>query len=418
MTNTPFLLLMPSFNQAHYISEALDSILSQDDPDWELWVVDNSTDGTTEIMARYQDPRIKFHHIPHRMDPGSCLNWMLERSHGRDFSYVHTDNNLRADYVRSFRAALAGDPLSLAYCDMRVIDDGGNRVGVFRRGAFDLPRLLSLSPLGVPFAATTELARKLGGFSCDDAADDVLFCIRAFGLGTWRYLREPLMDYRLHAGSRTEDCGGASKIQQVFLKTFAKAIPELEARGLQPEPEMMRSLREIGDDLRLAAEDHVLRSRDLGIPWWGGDDYLDGIWKAGLVTLPWFKAKDGGPKKLSVLGKLGGRRRNPIVLRRLRKRMRAMNPFVDFRAERYRTMLLSLACLQFGSEGVTLRAGASDAMTLWACRLLSRDLGWTIELSQPAPAWIRWPRAMGPAKAWIDLSGKGEAPAGIPSLVW
>jgi len=38
----PFLLLMPSFNQARYIVAAISSVLAQEDPDWELWIVDNS----------------------------------------------------------------------------------------------------------------------------------------------------------------------------------------------------------------------------------------------------------------------------------------------------------------------------------------------------------------------------------------
>jgi hypothetical protein len=417
-TPMPFLLLMPSFNQAHFIHEAVESILRQDDPDWELWIVDNSTDATPEVMVKYTDPRIRFHHIPQRMDPGSCLNWMLERAQGREFSYVHTDNNLRTDYVRSFRAALSADPLSLAYCDMNIIDGSGQRTGVFRRGAFNLPRLLSLSPLGVPFAATTELAHKVGGFSCDDAADDVLFCIRAYGLGEWTHLPDPLIDYRLHAGSRTEECGGATKVQRVFLRTFAKAIPELEARGLQPREAMVQSLRQVALDLRLATEDRVLGCRDLGVRWWGGEDYLDGVWKAGLLVLPGFTAREGGPRKFSRYRRFEGRWRNPMVLKRLEKRIRSVNQVINFHAENFRTQLLSYACLHLGDEIGTLRAGSSDAMTLWACKLLSRDLGWTIELAQPAPAWIRWPQAGGPAKAWIDLSGRGVVPAGVPSLVW
>ncbi|GAC1516473.1 MAG: hypothetical protein NVS1B4_11610 [Gemmatimonadaceae bacterium] len=412
----PFLLFMPSYNHAHYIRQAVDSILLQDDPDWELWIVDNSTDNTPTVMARYTDPRIKFHHMPQRMDPGSCLNWMLERAEGRDFSYVHTDNNLHAGYVRCFRAALAGDPLSLAYCDMRVID--GRRVGVFRRGSFDLSRVVSLSPLGVPFAATTQLARQLGGFSQDDAADDVLFCTRAYGLGRWTYVREPLVDYRVHASSRTEECGGPSKLEKVFLRTFAGVIPELEARGLDPKKAMVLSLRAMVDDFRMIAEDHALRLKPPGIAWWGGEDYLDGLWKEGLVTLPWFNRGDGGPRKMSIFGTLGGKRYSPRALRRLRRQMRPVNVFIGSRAERFRTMLLGYASLRCGCEGVTLRAGSSDVMTLWACRILSRELGWTIELSRPAPAWIRWREGTGPVTAWIDLSGRGQAPEGIPALVW
>src|SRR5690606_3476394 len=82
----PFLLIMPSYNQSHYIGSAIDSILAQEDPDWELWIVDNSSDDTPAVVQKYQDVRIKFFHIPERMDPGTCLNWALQRAEGRDFS--------------------------------------------------------------------------------------------------------------------------------------------------------------------------------------------------------------------------------------------------------------------------------------------------------------------------------------------
>src|SRR5688572_21276974 len=173
----PFLLLMPSYNQSHYIVDAVRSVLAQDDTDWELWIVDNSTDATPKVMGEFQDPRIRFHHIDSRMDPGSCLNWMLERAVGREFSYIHTDNNLHPSFVRRMRAALQGHEFGLAYCDMRTIDDRGVHRNVYRRGEFDLPRLLSIDTLGVPFASTTALARRVGGFSVKDFADDVVFCV-------------------------------------------------------------------------------------------------------------------------------------------------------------------------------------------------------------------------------------------------
>src|SRR5882757_879432 len=205
----PFLLLMPSFNQARYIVAAISSVLAQEDTDWELWIVDNSTDDTPMVMKQFTDRRIHYHHVPTRMDPGSCLNWMLAHAHGELFSYLHTDNNLYPSYVRHMKVALLGHELGLAYCDMCVIDDQGQRVKLFRRGAFDLPRLLSLDTLGVPFAATTELARRIGGFTVKDFADDVRFCISAYGIAEFIYVREPIIEYRIHTGSRTEDAGGS-----------------------------------------------------------------------------------------------------------------------------------------------------------------------------------------------------------------
>jgi hypothetical protein len=188
---------MPSYDQAHDIGDAVRILLAQDDPDWEPWIVDNSSDPTPQLMGGFPDACIRFHHIPQRMDPGTCLNWMLERAQGEIFSYLHTDNKLQPDYVRTLRAALKERPLGLAYCDMLVIDGGGRRTGVHRRGRFDPPRLLSLDPLGVPFAATMELARRLSGFNVRDVADDVRFCIAAHGPAEFVHVREPIIDYRV-----------------------------------------------------------------------------------------------------------------------------------------------------------------------------------------------------------------------------
>jgi glycosyltransferase involved in cell wall biosynthesis len=53
-------ILMPAFNAASYITEAIDSLLNQTFTDFELWVIDDaSTDNTLSIVKNYKDPRIK-----------------------------------------------------------------------------------------------------------------------------------------------------------------------------------------------------------------------------------------------------------------------------------------------------------------------------------------------------------------------
>ena len=191
----PFALLMPSFNQARFIGEAVDSVLAQEDPDWELWILDNSTDETPQVMASYRDGRIHFVHEPARMDPGTCLNWMLERVQGEHFSYIHTDNRLLPSFVGAHRRALAAHPLALAVCDYWEITEAGQRRKLRRRqDPFPLRRLFSVDTIGVPFAATVELARRLGGFSASDLADDVLFVLRADPLGPRVHLHQPQIE--------------------------------------------------------------------------------------------------------------------------------------------------------------------------------------------------------------------------------
>lgn len=403
MSAPPFLLLMPSYNQSHYIVDAVKSVLAQDDPDWELWIVDNSSDDTPEVMRTFTDPRIRFHHIAQRMDPGTCLNWMLERAQGEAFSYLHTDNNLQPGYVRALRAALADRPLGLAYCDMRVIDGHGRCTGVHRRGPFDLPRLLSLDPLGVPFAATTELARRLGGFSVRDFADDVRFCIAAHGLADFVHVREPIIDYRVHDGSRTAEAGGVDGMREMFLKLFSRVQPQLEARGLQPREELAAEIERRLDDLEWLAEHLWYRMLSRAMPaWWEGRFKIDRLFDAALLRLPGLQPGHHAPPASTMLGlrEPAGGRINPLrsVLAALFLRLRSRP--LRLQAHRATLVLLPWACMELAVEPGTpqvFRIRSLDFRTLWVARELETSLGWQprVDPALAAPAWLQWGRASG-----------------------
>ncbi len=218
-----FSLLMPSYNQARFIGEAVQSVLAQADGDWELIILDNSTDGTPELMAKFTDPRIQFHHQPMRMDVGTCLNWMLERAKGPHFSYIHTDNRLLPCFVGDHKRALSTHPAALAVCDYWEINEAGRRQKLRRRpDPFPLRRLFSTDTIGVPFAGTLELARQVGGFSTDDLADDVMFVLMADAFGPRVHLHKPQMEYRVHGGSRFLQ-GGVLRVHRAIHRSVVEA---------------------------------------------------------------------------------------------------------------------------------------------------------------------------------------------------
>jgi glycosyltransferase involved in cell wall biosynthesis len=53
-------VILPAYNAAAHLGKAIDSILGQTFPDFELIIInDGSTDSTTELLAHYHDPRVK-----------------------------------------------------------------------------------------------------------------------------------------------------------------------------------------------------------------------------------------------------------------------------------------------------------------------------------------------------------------------
>lgn len=89
---------MATYNGEHFIKEQIDSILCQLSPDDELIISDDgSTDRTLEIIASYNDARIKVLH--HRKNPA-----LANVKHGRNFYYAteNFENALEAakgDYI-------------------------------------------------------------------------------------------------------------------------------------------------------------------------------------------------------------------------------------------------------------------------------------------------------------------------------
>ena len=52
---------LPTYNRAHYLREAIESVLSQTFQDFELLICDNaSTDETSEVVKSFRDARIRY----------------------------------------------------------------------------------------------------------------------------------------------------------------------------------------------------------------------------------------------------------------------------------------------------------------------------------------------------------------------
>ena len=74
-------VLMPVYNGMPYIPEAVDSVLSQSETDWQPIISDNgSKDGTRDYLRTLTDPRIRVHYQDTNLDIFGNLNFLLEQS--------------------------------------------------------------------------------------------------------------------------------------------------------------------------------------------------------------------------------------------------------------------------------------------------------------------------------------------------
>src|SRR5258708_6443684 len=66
---------LPTYNRAHYLREAIESVLSQTFQDFELLICDNaSTDETSEVVKSFRDARIRY--VRHSRNINMPKNWV------------------------------------------------------------------------------------------------------------------------------------------------------------------------------------------------------------------------------------------------------------------------------------------------------------------------------------------------------
>jgi glycosyltransferase involved in cell wall biosynthesis len=123
-------IVIPAYNHADYLAEAIESVLAQDYPNVELLVFDDgSTDNTREVLKGYAG---RFHWETHKnMGQAATLNKGWRMSKGEILGRLSADDLLYPDAVSASVECLQRNPDAvLVYCDFDLIDE---RSRVLRR---------------------------------------------------------------------------------------------------------------------------------------------------------------------------------------------------------------------------------------------------------------------------------------------
>ena len=100
MQDTPLVsIITPTYNRAYIIKNAINSILAQTYPNWELIIMDDgSTDRTKQDIASIGDARIRYY-SQLNAGPSKARNHALELARGRWVAYLDSDNELLRNYL-------------------------------------------------------------------------------------------------------------------------------------------------------------------------------------------------------------------------------------------------------------------------------------------------------------------------------
>jgi glycosyltransferase involved in cell wall biosynthesis len=119
----PVSVVIPAYNRASSIGAAINSVLRQTYPDFELVVVDDgSTDGTPEAARAITDPRLRVIAAPRNLGAAGARNLGVAEARGTWIAFQDSDDEWLPEKLARQMARLAANPdFVAAYCGLLTV---------------------------------------------------------------------------------------------------------------------------------------------------------------------------------------------------------------------------------------------------------------------------------------------------------
>ena len=207
-------VITPSYNQASYLKQTMDSVLSQDILGMEYVVIDGcSTDGSVELIRSYEN-RLSAWVSEKDRGQADAVNKGAKRTTGAVIGWLNSDDLYLPGAVQKAMHFLESHPdVDAVYGDVLSIDGEGKLINVMRFDQYCAEDLMSFRVISQPGVFFRRSAwDRAGGLnlSYHYLLDHHLW-LRMIAQGKFAYLPEPLAAARFHSAAKnrahTEDFG-------------------------------------------------------------------------------------------------------------------------------------------------------------------------------------------------------------------
>jgi len=128
MATTPDIsVIVPTYNRAHLVAEAINSVLAQTLGSLEVIVIDDgSTDNTLEVLQTFNDVRIRVIH-QHNMGIGGARNTGIRTARGKYIAFLDSDDIWLPELLATEVPVLEERPeIDIVYAKAQAMDATGN----------------------------------------------------------------------------------------------------------------------------------------------------------------------------------------------------------------------------------------------------------------------------------------------------
>ena len=235
-------IVIPTYNQADYLREALNSVLAQTVADWEAIVVNNySDDDTVAVTEGMNDPRIRLVNFRNHGVIAASRNRGISFASGEWIAFLDSDDLWTRDKLERC-LSVAGSEVDLIGHPEIIVRNGGT-VGRTATGTVETAEYRSLLFNGNIFSPTAVIVRRalldaVGGFSERPefaTAEDYDLWLRLAEHGARpRFVDAALSQYTLHEGQASASIERHLKANLAVLDDHASRLsPRLPFDGMR-----------------------------------------------------------------------------------------------------------------------------------------------------------------------------------------
>lgn len=239
MSNPKVSVVIPNYNYGDYLSEALDSVLSQTFQDFEVIVVDNfSTDNTRDVIESKRSEKIRFIQFQNNGSIGAARNRGVAEAKGGFVAFLDSDDlwhpsKLAIQFNRTEAQA------DISFHNLKLF--GARSFSTFRGWSLGKNPLETLASEGNPLATSSVLIRRsvlieARGFPEESelvSVEDYALWLRlALKGASFLHIPRTLGKYRIHAGmtSKSDSPSRAELVLEPYLSQLSAQRVQM-ARG-------------------------------------------------------------------------------------------------------------------------------------------------------------------------------------------
>ena len=232
-------VLIPSYNMAHYLPQAVQSALAQSYANLEIQIIDDgSTDATPQIVRQWDDhPRVRVHRqsnggLSHARNQGVAL------SGGPFIAFLDADDVWAPEKLSLQMRLFQGRPeLGVVYSGYERMDDEGHPLPTgpthMHRGWVSGPLLIENFVPASSAVVRRECFERHGGFDVAlRTGEDYEMWLRLSPYYQFDFVAQPTMRYRIWGGQMSKDYRARYQTGIHTMQNFLDSNPDVVDRAV------------------------------------------------------------------------------------------------------------------------------------------------------------------------------------------